>query len=183
MVDGARVSKAAYVKAGVSVTSALIVSLLAYENGGKYMNTPQPVIENTRDSQWCAGITGVPAKAFYTDGECDELTSGHLFKDVRFLSSCLPMEKLPARIEFAARHMAYNTGPLTVCNSSMAKRWRIGDYSPASCAVILKYTFVAGKDCRLTGKRCPGIVTRRDYEHGTCTGAIDWRLQVWDYQR
>jgi GH24 family phage-related lysozyme (muramidase) len=159
----------------------LLVSLLWWESSGKYMNTPQPVIENKTDSQWCAGITGIPKQDYYSDADCDRIMAGHLYSDLSTLDKCLPMARLPQHIEFAARHLALNTGPRKVCNSTMAKHWRAGDYSPASCAVILRYTFVAGQDCRKTGKRCPGIPLRRDYEHGVCTGAIDWRVQRWDY--
>ena len=171
-----------YVKPGATVTAALLASLLAWEVGGRYMNTPQPVIENTTDSQWCAGITGIPKQDFYSDEDCDRLTSGHLFNDLTALERCIRLQDMPERIQFSARHMAYNTGPNLVCKSSMATAWRAGDYSPASCNVILRYTFVAGQDCRKTGKRCPGVVKRREYEFGTCTGAIDWRLQAWDYK-
>ena len=172
-----------FVKPGVTVAAALIVSLLVWETGGKYMNTPQPVIENTTDKQWCAGITGpgTTAQAHYTDAECDVLLASHLHSDVSAISKCLPWKVMPDRIRFAAAHMAYNIGPPALCRSSMAKRWRTGDFSPASCSVILRYTYVAGQDCRVTGKRCPGIVKRRDYEHGVCTGQIDWREQAWKY--
>jgi len=166
-----------YAKIGASVTAALIASLAAYEG---YSNKPIPVIENKTDSQWCAGITGIPKQVYYTDAECDQLVAGHLNRDVSALNQCLPMDKLPERIQFASRHIAYNTGPGLVCKSSMAKAWRAGDTSPASCHMILRYTFVAGKDCRLTGPRCPGIVKRRTYEHGVCNGTIDWRVQAWD---
>lgn len=168
-----------YIKPGVSVAAALVASLVVWEG---YSNRPRPVIENRTDSQWCAGITGIPKQDYYTDAECDVLISGHLHKDVSLLDRCMPLQRMPERIQFAARHVAYNTGPATVCRSTMAKHWRAGDYSATSCAVILRYTFVAGLDCRLTGKRCPGIPLRRDYEYGTCTGAIDWRLQAWDYR-
>lgn len=164
-----------------TVLTALIASLLFWETSGQYMNTPQPVIENRTDSQWCAGITGIPKQSYYTNAECDQLTAGHLHKDVTALDGCLSMDRMPERIQFASRHLAYNMSPASVCRSSMAKRWRAGDYSPASCAVILKYTFVAKQDCRLTGKRCPGIVKRRDYEYAVCAGDIDWRIQNWSY--
>lgn len=170
------------VKTGATVLAALCASMIVWEAGGDYMNTPQPVIENTTDSQWCSGITGIPKQDFYTDAECDAYTARHLHSDLTALEQCLPMARLPERIQFASRHLAYNTGPALVCKSTMAKRWRAGDYSPASCATILRYTFVAGKDCRLTGKRCPGVVKRRDYEYGTCAGTIDWREQVWTYE-
>jgi lysozyme len=168
-----------YVKPTATVAGALLASLVIWEG---YSNIPRPVIENKTDSQWCAGITGIPAQDYYTDADCDRLISGHLVKDVAALDRCLPMDKLPERIQFAARHIAYNTGPALVCKSSMAKAWRAGDVSPASCHMILRYTFVAGKDCRLTGPRCPGVVKRRTYEHGTCNGTIDWREQAWDYR-
>jgi GH24 family phage-related lysozyme (muramidase) len=170
-----------YVKPGATVAAALVASLLVWEGSGRYINRPEPVIENKTDSQWCAGITGIPKQEYYSDEDCDRLTAGHLHRDVTALEKCMPLSQMPERIQFAARHVAYNTGPQAVCRSTMAKHWRAGDYSPASCAVIRKYTFVAGKDCRTTGKRCPGVVKRRDYEYGTCTGAIDWREQVWDY--
>jgi GH24 family phage-related lysozyme (muramidase) len=170
-----------YAKPGATVGAALLVSLLWWESSGKYMNTPQPVIENKTDSQWCAGITGIPKQDYYTNEECDRYTAGHLHSDMRALERCMPLADMPQRIQFAAQHLAYNTGPALVCKSTMARHWRAGDYSPASCAAILRYTFVAGKDCRKTGNRCPGIPKRRDYEYGACTGAIDWREQAWNY--
>lgn len=171
-----------HLKPGATVAAALLVSLLWWESSGQYMNTPQPVIENTTDSQWCAGITGIPKQAYYTDAECDAYTAGHLHKDLTALERCLPMARMPEHIQFAARHIAYNVGPKTICASTMADHWRAGDYSPQSCRMILAYTFVAGLDCRKTGKRCPGIVARREYEYGTCAGVIGWREQPWDYR-
>src|SRR6188474_1806000 len=103
-----------YAKIGASVTAALIASLAAFEG---YSNKPVPVIKNKTDSQWCAGITGIPTQAYYTDAECDKLTSGHLARDISALDQCLPMDKLPERVQFAARHIAYNTGPGLICKS------------------------------------------------------------------
>lgn len=166
------------VKIGATVTAALLVSIGVHEG---FTNRPIPVVENTYHSQWCSGITGIPKKDYYTDAECDALTSGHLYRDVSDLERCMPLSAMPERIQFAARHMAYNTGPATVCRSTMAKFWRAGDYTAKSCSTILRYTFVAGQDCRKTGGRCRGVPIRRDYEYATCTGQIDWRLQPWKY--
>lgn len=166
-------------KVGASVTAALLVSIAVYEG---FSNTPIPVIENNYHKQWCSGITGVPKQDYYTDEDCDRLTSGHLYRDLTVLDRCMNLSAMPERIQFSARHIAYNISPGKVCSSTMAKYWRAGDYTARSCYTILKYTFVAGQDCRKTGKRCPGIVTRRDYEYGTCTGEIDWRVQAWEYK-
>ena len=168
-----------FVKPGATVAAALLISLGLWE--GRKLT---PYYDAGGVETWCDGITapGTTPKARYTPAECDELLASHLYTDVEALKRCIPLSLMPQEMQFAAQHMAYNIGAPALCRSSMAKRWRAGDYSPESCRVILKYTYVAGQDCRKTGTRCPGIVKRRDYEHGVCTGEIDWREQAWHYE-
>ena len=61
----------------------------------------------------------------------------------------------------------YNVGANAFCKSSIAKyanQGRVVD----SCQSIMKYVYVAGKDCRNKANKCYGIVKRREEERKLC---------------
>lgn len=64
----------------------------------------------------------------------------------------------------------YNVGPTAFCNSTMAKKFRSGDYQGA-CAEILRWTYFNGRDCKRPENRCGGLAKRRQAEYRQCKGA------------
>jgi lysozyme len=129
----------------------------------------------------CDGITGadvIPGRT-YTDAECTALLlpaiEAHM-TDVERM--CVPnLRELPAGVQFAIGHLAYNVGAGAVCRrrsgqpTTIARSLPTGNIAPA-CEAIKSYTRVAGKDCRDPANRCSGIPRRRDFESGVCSGDI-----------
>lgn len=70
----------------------------------------------------------------------------------------------------AATSLTYNIGEGAYCRSSMAAKFRAGDYAGA-CAEIKRWTFFNGRDCKVRANRCYGLVTRRESEYNRCMGA------------
>ena len=62
---------------------------------------------------------------------------------------------------------AFNVGTNAFCKSTMSKKANQGD-KVGSCNEFDKWMFVAGKDCRLKGSNCSGIVKRREEEKKLC---------------
>lgn len=60
----------------------------------------------------------------------------------------------------------YNLGVATFKNSTLRKRINAGD--PRACDEILKFKYVAGKDCTIRANNCYGIITRRLEEKRLC---------------
>lgn len=62
---------------------------------------------------------------------------------------------------------AYNVGTNAFCKSTMAKLANAGD-KIGSCNQFDRWTFVAGKDCKIKANNCAGIVKRRKEEKNLC---------------
>jgi lysozyme len=58
----------------------------------------------------------------------------------------------------------YNVGPTAFCNSTMAKKFRSGDYTGA-CNELPKWVYVKGR-------RVQGLVNRREAERKLCLGIL-----------
>ncbi len=64
---------------------------------------------------------------------------------------------------------SYNIGSYAFCRSTLVKKLNAGDYSGA-CKEILRWTWAAGRNCRLPESKCYGLVKRRDREYRQCAG-------------
>lgn len=162
MNKGARVS---FVAVPLLVIAGLLTSLTGFE-GRKY--TPYRDIAGVLTV--CDGITGkdvVPGKR-YTDAECDRLGQQYVQRMLVDMGQCVKGE-YPFHVIKGTGHFAYNVGTPAFCRSTMAKKLNAGDIKGA-CAEISRWTFVAGKDCRIASNRCSGIVKRREWERATCEG-------------
>lgn len=62
---------------------------------------------------------------------------------------------------------AYNVGTGAFCKSTMAKKANQGD-RVGSCNEFSKWTYVAGKDCKIKANKCSGIAKRREEEKTLC---------------
>lgn len=118
----------------------------------------------------CDGITGpgvIKGRA-YTNAECDRMGQVYVRRMLDNMGQCVRGEFEPHEIK-AWGHFAYNVGTGAFCKSTAAKRLNAGERK-AACAEISKWTYVAGKDCRIAANKCSGIVKRRDWERATCEG-------------
>ncbi len=160
-----KVGKASFVAAPIALVAALLFALTGAE--GRKLTPYQDIA-----GVWtvCDGITGkavVPGRK-YTNAECDRLGQEYVQRMLADMGQCVKGE-YPLHVIKASGHFAYNVGTPAFCRSTMAKKLNAGDI-PGACAEISKWTFVAGKDCRIAANKCSGIVKRREWERATCEG-------------
>ena len=74
---------------------------------------------------------------------------------------CAPVPMYQREFD-AAISFVYNVGPTAFCNSTMAKKFRSGDYAGA-CNELPKWVYVKGR-------RVQGLVNRREAERKLCLG-------------
>ncbi|EXT35546.1 phage lysozyme family protein [Acinetobacter sp. 25977_6] len=65
---------------------------------------------------------------------------------------------------------SYQYGVPTFSKSSMLKYLKIGQYK-AACDSLLKYKYVAKRDCSIRKNGCYGVWTRQVERHAKCIGA------------
>jgi len=64
---------------------------------------------------------------------------------------------------------SYNVGESAFCKSTLVKRLNAGDY-PGACSELLRWRFVAGRDCKVRSNNCYGLYKRRLDEYLHCIG-------------
>lgn len=65
---------------------------------------------------------------------------------------------------------SYQYGTTAFANSSMLRNLKAGNYK-AACDSLLKYKFVAKRDCSIRSNRCYGVWTRQLERHKKCMEA------------
>lgn len=99
----------------------------------------------------------------------------HVNQKERALKRCIGDVPMHQHEWDAMVSLAYNVGPGAVCNSSIPRKLKSGDYMGA-CNTILDFNSFCAKRDPVT-KKCvnrvilPGIVNRRQEEHKQCLGS------------
>lgn len=65
---------------------------------------------------------------------------------------------------------SYQYGTTAFANSSMLRHLKVGNYK-AACDSLLKYKYVAKRDCSIRSNRCYGVWTRQLERHKKCMEA------------
>lgn len=112
----------------------------------------------------CYGDTD-PAMAIpgvtYTREECLRSLERQLIAHAEPVLDCLDIDPEAFPNQTAAFvSLAYNIGPGAFCKSTVAKRWRAGDYAGA-CQAIEMWRYAKGKEL-------PGLARRRADERRLC---------------
>ena len=152
---------------GMAAAVALATSVAAWEGRRLIAYTDLAGVPTA-----CDGITGpdvIPGKT-YTNAECDALLAKNLDRHAAAAFACITVP-LADHERVAWAHFAYNVGAVAFCGSTAARKLNAGDYAGA-CAEISRWTYVAGKDCRLPASGCAGIPARRDHERAMCEGRV-----------
>lgn len=99
-----------------------------------------------------------------------ELLKAHMNKDaVRFNKTLLniPISQTEYDVYMDFTYQ-YGTGAWS--QSSMLKNLKVGKYKQA-CDSLLKYKYVAKRDCSIRSNNCYGVWTRQLERHSKCMGA------------
>ncbi len=67
---------------------------------------------------------------------------------------------------------SYNIGEAAFCRSTLVKKLNQGDYTGA-CSELLRWRYVAGRDCSKRTNNCYGLFKRRQDEYRQCVGESD----------
>ncbi|MHA3051823.1 glycoside hydrolase family protein [Acinetobacter sp. ANC 4640] len=159
--------------AALGITGALLASIITYEG-----YTSKPVIPTKGDVPTIGNgttvypngqrvkmtdkaITRQQAKAYLTD---------YVNKDAQKFATSIPNVKLSQAEYDVYLDWTYQYG-IGAWNKSLIKASLVkGDYVQA-CKSLLKYKFVAGRDCSIRSNNCYGVYTRQVKRYDKCMGA------------
>lgn len=113
----------------------------------------------------CYGHTGagVVAGKEYTRAECDALLDSDVRQVLTSLQWCLAADLKPN--EWAALvSLAYNTGAVAICRSTIARMINAGQPASEWCRQFARWIYAGGRVL-------PGLVKRRAHEQALCLGA------------
>ncbi|MHA3051167.1 glycoside hydrolase family protein [Acinetobacter sp. ANC 4640] len=159
--------------AALGITGALLASIITYEG---YTSNPViptkgdvPTIGNgttvypngQRVKMTDKAITRQQAKAYLTD---------YVNKDAQKFAASIPNVKLSQAEYDVYLDWTYQYGMGAWNKSSIKASLVKGDYVQA-CKSLLKYKFVAGRDCSIRSNNCYGVYTRQVKRYDKCMGA------------
>lgn len=117
----------------------------------------------------CRGQTGIPMH-YYTDSACDAILADSLASYAQQIENSTPgFARLPDGVKTATIDFTYNVG-IGNYNASTYRKMLINNDLPNACDQILRYRYVAKKDCRIRSNNCYGVWQRRMAERGLCRG-------------
>ncbi len=152
--------------------AALVAALLALVGPVAYerLHKDVPAHEGTVNKGYldpvriptkCSGdTTDVVVGRIYTDEECRVSLDTQLLAHARPVLVCSPELKDQPYILAATIDLTYNIGASAYCRSTVAKRFRAGDYA-GGCAAMSAWVYAGGR-------KLPGLVKRRADNRALC---------------
>ena len=140
------------------------------------ISTQLPTLEGTkyipyRDTggiwTYCTGLTQpppIPGKT-YTKEECSALDEAVIAEHAEKSLKYLPDNAKDGH-KILAVLAGYNLGPKRIADSGLPAL--IAKEDPKACSALVKYRFVAGKDCAIHTNNCYGVYRRRLLERDLC---------------
>ena len=119
-----------------------------YENGSKVKMTDKPI----------------------TKERAVQIAQAHILKDEIVFKKSLQGVKLTQAEYDVYLDFTYNFGQSNWNNSSMRKNLQAGHYVQA-CKSLLKWKYVAKKDCSIRSNNCWGVWVRQQERFNKCMGA------------
>lgn len=145
-----------------------------------------PYLDSVGIPTACTGVIGPAVTARwkahtrFTKDECDTMDQTYVLNMLRKMTSCVPADvaaEMNLQQMTAFAHWSYNTGNAAFCGNTTLHRTLVAKDWEGSCKAMGKWTFVTDhgvkKDCRHSGKLCPGIVLRREFEVKMCLDALE----------
>lgn len=93
-------------------------------------------------------------------------TMAHVAKDESGLRDCVKAPMTQGEWDILSK-FAYQYGVRATCKSSIVSNINAGKYAQA-CEVYRKYTYVAGRDCKVRANKCYGVVIRAEERYQSC---------------
>ncbi|WP_427927822.1 lysozyme [Acinetobacter guillouiae] len=119
----------------------------SYENGTKVKMTDKPI----------------------TKERAVQIAKAHIAKDEAAFRKSLSGVKLTQTEYDVYLDFVYNYGQANWNGSSMLRNLKAGQYKQA-CSSLLKYKYVAKRDCSIRSNGCYGVWTRQQDRYSKCIG-------------
>lgn len=166
-------SKTKHVVTGLTAISLLGVAFTANYEGFR----PNPYYDTGKVVTIGYGSTVKPdgSKVKITDKPIDKKTGMeylriHMNKDAQQFNKSLQGVKLSQDEYDLYMDFTYQFGTGAWQSSSMLRNLKVGKHVQA-CESLLKWRFVAKKDCKIRSNNCYGVWTRQKARYNKCMGA------------
>ena len=161
--------KSKYIVGGLTASTAFFVALIGFE-GYK----PKPYLDSGKVPTIGIGSTvyedGTKVRmtdAPITQKRAIEISKAHVAKDEVAFRKSLTGVKL-SQVEYDSyMDFVYNFGISNWNKSSMLRNLKQGKYV-AACESLLKYKYVAKKDCSVRANNCYGVWARQKWRYDQC---------------
>ena len=162
-------NKTKYIAGALTASTAFFVALIGFE-GYK----PKPYLDTGKVATIGIGSTvyedGTKVKmtdAPITQKRAIEISKAHVAKDEVAFRKSLTGVKL-SQVEYDVYlDFVYNYGQANWNGSSMLRNLKQGKYV-AACESLLKYKYVAKKDCSVRANNCYGVWNRQKWRYDQC---------------
>lgn len=145
---------------GLPAATLLLATLASWEG-----YSPTVYRDVTGLDTFCFGETQNPQRGHrYSRAECETLLEERARQHVAPILACIPQLRGRPNQTVAAASLAYNIGPRAVCQSSVARHFRAGQWR-AGCE-----RFMVFNKARINGRLVPvrGLTNRRLFEREIC---------------
>ncbi|MFW1755986.1 lysozyme [Acinetobacter guillouiae] len=156
----------------LAASVAFFTSLIGYEG-----YEPKPYLDSAKVATIGIGSTSYEngTKVKMTDKPISkeravQIAKAHIAKDEVAFRKSLQGVKLTQTEYDVYLDFVYNYGQANWNGSSMLRNLKAGQYRRA-CASLLKYKYVAKRDCSIRSNGCYGVWTRQQDRYNKCMGA------------
>ena len=156
----------------LTASAVFFGSLFAYEgySSKPYKDTGGVVTQGIGSSNKPNGQPIKMTDPAITRKTAEEWAKAHVSKDEVAFRKSMPGVKL-SQVEYDQYlDFTYNFGQANWNQSSMLRNLKQGKYVQA-CDSLLKWKYVAKKDCSVRSNTCYGVWTRQVERHSKCMGA------------
>ncbi|MDI1227350.1 MAG: glycoside hydrolase family protein [bacterium] len=158
--------------------SAAFIAMVVAGTIAAFDTTEGVVLDAYPDSAeiWtiCRGYTpGVKKGDKKTEAECRVLDGSVTREEVLFVLDKVEPQ-LTVKQAIGLAHFVHNVGRTAFVNSTVRRRINAGDQL-GGCDAMRDWHYITlrgvKRDCRTSGKLCPGLITRREFERNLCLDA------------
>ena len=165
-------SKTKYIATALTASAVFFVSLIGYEG-----YESKPYLDSAKVATIGIGSTTYEngTKVKMTDKPISkeraiQISKAHISKDEVAFKKSLENVKLHQTEYDVYLDFTYNFGQSNWKTSSMLRNLKAGQYKQA-CDSLLKWKYVAKRDCSIRSNGCYGVWTRQVERHAKCIGA------------
>ena len=165
-------SKTKYIATALTASAVFFVSLIGYEGyeSKPYLDSAKVATIGIGSTTYENGSKVKMTDKPITKERAVEIAKAHIAKDEVAFRKSLQGVKLTQSEYDVYLDFVYNYGQANWNGSSILRNLKQGNYKQA-CDSLLKWKYVAKRDCSVRSNNCYGVWTRQVERHSKCMGA------------